>query len=124
MRGVMIVGMVGTLLAGAALGQVMPRAFEKRDQVVCADRDSAIALATAYEEKPEQAEKLLARLAGHGVCERAVFSGKPIADVYTGEKKDKLHDLHVFEVEVTKGQVLKDKSRVFMLLYILHDNEV
>lgn len=118
MQGVVIAGIIGACLTA----QVMPSAFEERDQVVCADKDAAIALAAAYEDKPEQAEKLLARLAERGVCERAVFSGKPSADVY-GRNQNKVQDLHVFEVEVTKGHVLNGKTRAFMLLYIVHDNE-
>jgi phosphoglycolate phosphatase-like HAD superfamily hydrolase len=102
----------------------MPGAFTEWHQIVCVDRDSAIALAAAYEDRPEQAEKLLSRLAEHGVCERAVFSGKPTVDVYIAEQIDKLRELHVFEVEVTKGQVLNGKRRAFMLLYLLQDNKV
>jgi hypothetical protein len=122
MWGVVVSGIVACV-STAAPAQVMPRAFEDQDQIVCVDKDTAIALAAAYEHKPEQAEKLLARLAEHGLCERIVFSGRPSAEVY-GENTNKLRDLHVFEVEATKGRVLNGKTKVFMLLYIVHDNEV
>jgi len=122
MRGVVIAGVVGACLSTANLAQPMPGAFEEQDQIVCADEEMAIALAIAYEDKSEQAERLLARLADRGVCERAVFSGKPSADVY-GSNRNEPRDLHVFEVEVTKGRVLNGKTKAFMLLYIFHDNE-
>jgi hypothetical protein len=31
---------------------------------------------------------------------------------------------HVFEVEVTSGEVLKGLTKVYMLVYVMHDNEV
>ena len=122
MRGVVIAGLVGACLSTATLAQPMPGVFEEQDQIVCADKETAIALAVAYEDKFEQAERLLARLADRGVCERVGFSGKPSADVY-GSNQDKPRNLHVFEVEVTKGRVLNGKTTAFMLLYIVRDNE-
>jgi hypothetical protein len=116
--------MASMLLTAPSVGQVVPGPFDHHNQIVCADQDSAVALTAAYEDKPDQAEELLARLAKHGLCERAVFSGKPSADVYGSKTQDRRRDLHVFEVEVTKGLVLKGKTKVFMLLYIFHDNEV
>ena len=121
MRGMVMAGVMG--VCQVAVAQVMPGALEERDQVVCADQDTAIALAAAYENEGAQAEKLLSRLAERGVCERAVSSGKPFANIYPGKNQNKQRVLHVFEVDVLKGTVLGGKTKAFMLLYILHDNE-
>jgi hypothetical protein len=75
-----------------------------------------------YDEGMAQGDELLAHFAARGVCERATFSGKPVADVHTA-KTDTQQEGHVFEVEVTVGEVLKGRTRAYMVLYVLRDNE-
>ena len=116
-----VMGM-GTWLATPSQGQVMPGAFENMTHIVCADPTMAFDLLTVFEKDNQLGEKLLARLAEEGMCERATFSGKPVTDIRryrTGKQREG----HVFEVEVTKGDVLKGRIRAYMLLYILSAHE-
>jgi hypothetical protein len=109
-------------LALPALAQSLPAAFESADQIVCVDQNTAVDLLTVYDEDLHLGDNLLAYLATQGVCERATFSGKPVADRYehaNGAQREE----HVFEVDVTNGIVLGGRARAYMLLYIMHDNE-
>jgi len=100
----------------------MPAPFEDMAHVVCADQEVASNLLTVFEGNVDRGEQLLSRLTQRGQCERATFSGKPIADVHS-QPINKQKVGHILEVEVTKGDVLKGRTRVYMLLYILHNNE-
>lgn len=105
------------------MGQMpaMPGLFgDDVPQVVCESRDLAIRLLAVYDENIERGDKLLEQLAERGVCQRVIFTGKPLADVFqthTGKQREG----HVFEVEVLKGDVLKGKTKAYMLLYILRN---
>jgi len=115
-------GVMGVGLATPASGQVPPP-FEQVAQVVCTDQATAIDLLAVYETGMDVGDQLLAHLAQKGVCERATFTGKPVADVYqtrTGLQREG----HIFEVEVVEGDVLKGNRRAYMLLYVMRDNEV
>ena len=115
------VGM-GTWLATPGQAQVMPGVFENMTHIVCADPTIAFDLLTVFEKNSQLGEKLLARLAEDGICEQATFSGKPVTDIKR-HRTGKQQEGHVFEVEVTKGDVLKGRTRAFMLLYILRNND-
>ena len=114
------------VFASRVQAQVLPQPFENMTHIVCVDQKMAIELATVYVEEAALGEKLLAHLATRGMCERTTFSGKPVADMYPSEKHTtgKLHEMHVFEVDVTNSEVLMGQTRVYMLLYVIHDNEV
>ena len=114
------------LFASRVQAQVLPQPFENMTHVVCVDQKTAIELATVYVEEAAFGEELLAHLATRGMCERTTFSGKPVADMYPSRKHPtgKLQEMHVFEVDVTNSEVLKGRTRVYMLLYVMHDNEV
>jgi hypothetical protein len=113
------------LFASSVQAQVLPPPFENMTHIVCVDQKMAIELLTAYVEEAAFAEEFLAHLATRGICERTTFSGKPVADMYAGRKHPigKLRKMHVFEVDVTTSEVLKGRTRVYMLLYVMHDNE-
>ena len=120
-------------VAAAAIGvcvvpaqaQTMPPPFEDETQIVCADQNAAIDLLAVYEEEVFRGEWLLANLAERDICKRTTFSGKPVADVYPRKTSHTggLREGHVFEVDVTSGDVLKGRTRAYMLLYVMHDNE-
>jgi len=114
------------VFASRVQAQVLPQPFENMTHIICVDQKMAIELAAVYVEEVALGEKLLAHLATRGVCERTTFSGKPVADMYPGKKHTtgNLHEMHVFEVDVTNSEVLTGQTRVYMLLYIIHDNEV
>ena len=99
--------------------------FEDVAHIVCIDQNIAIELLAVLEDGNDRGEKLLAHLAARGMCERTTFSGKPVADVYPRNARHtgQLRKGHVFEVDVTSGQVLKGRTRAYMLLYVMHDNE-
>ena len=122
MRLGVIAGLVGVWLAAPAQAQTLPPPFENLAQVVCTDQTTAAALLVVYDEGVAQGDELLELLAARGACERATFSGKPVADVHT-TRPGRLQEGHVFEVEVTTGEVLKGRTRAYMVLYVLHDNE-
>jgi hypothetical protein len=48
-----------------------------------------------------------------------------VADVYTSKTRNNgsVREGHVFEVDVTSGDVLNGRTRVYILLNIMHDNE-
>lgn len=119
MRLAVIAGVVTTVCALPVLGQIPPP-FEDLAQVVCESRDVAIHLLAAYDQNTTRGDELLARLAERGVCERATFTGKPVADLYQA-RTGKQREGHIFEVEVVKGDVLKGKTRAYMLLYMLRN---
>ena len=121
MRRVAIAGTAGMLFVTPTVAQ-MPGPFEHMAHIVCADPSVAYELLIVFEKDAQLGEKLLAHLATQDVCERATFSGKPVADIRahrTGTQREG----HVFEVEVSKGDVLKGRTRAFMLLYLLRNNE-
>jgi hypothetical protein len=121
MRRVAIAGTVGMLFV-TPTGAQMPGPFEHMAHIVCADPSVAYELLTVFERDAQLGEKLLAHLATRDVCERATFSGKPVADVKAlGTSTQR--EGHVFEVEVLKGDVLKGRTRAFLLLYVLRNNE-
>jgi hypothetical protein len=126
MRCMAIVGVMIGVLAAPAQARTMPPAFEDMAQIVCVDRDMAIELLDVYEEESDRGEELLADREARGLCERTTFSGKPVADVYPSKTHDTggRREGHVFEVEVTSGEVLKGLTKVYMLVYVMHDNEV
>jgi hypothetical protein len=113
------------LFASNVQAQVLPPPFENMTQIVCVDQKVAIELLTAYVEEAALGEALLAHLATRGMCERTTFSGKPVADMYADRKHpaSKLREMHVFEADVTSNEVLKGRTRVYILLYVMHDNE-
>ena len=117
---------IAALFASRVQAQVFPQPFENMTHIVCVDQKMAIELATAYVEEAALGEELLAHLATRGMCERTTFSGKPVAEMYPNKKHPtgKLQEMHVFEVDVTNSEVLKGRTRVYMLLYVMHDNEV
>ena len=104
----------------------MPPPFEDMPQIICVDQDMAIELLDVYEQETDRGEELLADREARGLCERATFSGKPVADLYPSKTRHTggLREGHVFEVDVTSGDVLKGLTRVYMLVYVIHDNEV
>ena len=124
MRYLAIVGVAIGVLAGPALAQTMPPAFEDVSQIVCVDRAVAIELLAVYEKSFPIGDQLLDELAEQGACERATFSGKPVVDVYKIHSTGALREGHVYEVDVTGGEVLKGRSTAYMLLFVMHDNEV
>ena len=102
----------------------MPPPFEDTAQIVCVERANSIELLAVYEKDVAIGDQLLALLAEQGVCERATFSGKPVVDVYKTRSTGAQREGHVFEVEVTGGEVLKGRPKAYMLLFVMHDNEV
>ena len=126
MRYMAIVGMVIGGLAAPAQAQPMPPPFEDMAQIVCVDQDMAIELLGVYEEETDRGEELLADREARGLCERTTFSGKPVADVYPSKTRHTggIREGHVYEVDVTSGEVLKGLTKVYMLVYFVHDNEV
>jgi hypothetical protein len=48
-----------------------------------------------------------------------------VADAYPSKRHliGKLREGHVFEVDITRGEVLKGRTRVYMLLFVMQDNE-
>jgi hypothetical protein len=123
MRRAAFVSVLGLCLVTPALADALPAPFENEDQIVCLDQRTAADLLTVYDEDVSLGENLLANLATRGVCERATFSGKPVADRYEDHKKGEPREGHVFEVDVTHGIVLGGRAKAFMLLYVMHDNE-
>ena len=126
MRYMAIVGMVIGVLAAPAQARTMPPPFENMAQIICADQDMAIELLDVYEEETDRGEELLADREARGMCERTTFSGKPVADVYPSKTRHTggIREGHVYEVDVTSGEVLKGLTKVYMLVYFMHDNEV
>ena len=126
MRYMAIVGVMIGVLAAPAQAQTMPPPFEDVAQIICVDQDMAIELLNIYEEETDRGEELLADREARGLCERTTFSGKPVADVYPSKTRhtDGIREGHVFEVVVTNGEVLKGLTKVYMLVNIIHDNEV
>jgi hypothetical protein len=124
MRYLAIAGAVGLWLATPAQAQPMPPPFEDMPQIVCVDRAVAIELLAVYDKSFPIGDQLLDELAERGECERATFSGKPVVDVYKTHSTGTLREGHVFEVHVTDGDVLKGRSTAYMLLFVMHDNEV
>jgi hypothetical protein len=122
MRRAAFAGVLGVWLATPVLAQALPAAFENADNIVCVDQPTAADLLTVYDEDTHLGENLLAYLATQGVCERATFSGKPVADRYEHDE-GKQREGHVFEVDVTDGLVLGGRAKAYMLLYIMHDNK-
>jgi hypothetical protein len=120
-----IAGVMGIWLATPVQAQTMPP-FEDVAQIVCVDRAVAIDLLAIYEEEIDRGEDLLADLEARGMCERTTFSGKPVADVYPSKTRHTggPWEGHVFEVDVTSGEVLNGRTHAYMLLYVMHDNEV
>jgi hypothetical protein len=125
MRYMAIAGVMGIWLATPVQAQTMPP-FEDVAQIVCIDRAVAIDLLAVYEEESDRGEDLLADLEARGMCERTTFSGKPVADVYPSKTRHTggPWEGHVFEVDVTSGEVLNGRTHAYMLLYVMHDNEV
>jgi hypothetical protein len=124
MRYLAIAGLVGMWLAAPAQAQTMPPAFEDMPQIVCVDRAVAIELLAVYDKSFPIGDQLLDELAERGECERATFSGKPLVDVYKIHSTGALREGHVFEVHVTGGEILKGRPTAYMLLFVMHDNEV
>jgi hypothetical protein len=120
-----LVPSAAAVFASDVQAQVLPLPFEGMTQIVCVDEKTAIELLAVYEEGADPGKKFLAYLARLGVCERTTFSGRPVADMYPSKTPTtgKLREGHVFEVDVTSGEVLKGRTRVYMLLYVMHDNE-
>jgi hypothetical protein len=126
MRYMAIAGVMIGMLAAPAQARTMPPPFEDTAQIVCADQDMAIELLDVYEEATDRGEELLADREARGMCERTTFSGKPVADVYPSKTRHTggIREGHVYEVDVTSGDVLKGLTKVYMLVYFIHDNEV
>jgi hypothetical protein len=126
MRYMAIVGVMIGVLAIPAQARTMPPPFEDTPQIVCVDQDMAIELLDVYEQETDRGEELLADREARGLCKRTTFSGKPVADVYPSKTRHTggIREGHVFEVEVTSGEVLEGLTKVYMLVYVMHDNEV
>jgi hypothetical protein len=126
MRYMAIVGLMIGVLALPARAQTPPPAFEDLAQIVCVDRDMAIELLDVYEQETDRGEELLAEREARGLCERSTFSGKPVADVTPSKTHHTggIREGHVFQVDVTSGDVLNGLTKVYMLVYVMHDNEV
>ena len=124
MRYVAIAGVLGLWLANPAQAQTMPPPFEDTAQIVCVERADSIELLAVYEKDIAIGDQLLDLLAEQGVCERATFSGKLVTDVYKLHHTGAQREGHVFEVVVTAGEILKGRPKAFMLLFVMHDNEV
>ena len=122
MRRVAVAGVLGMWLAIPAFAQALPAPFESADQIVCVDQPTAVDLLAVYDEDTDLGDNLLAYLAAQGVCERATFSGKPVADRYEHDNGQP-REGHVFEVDVTDGIVLGGRAKAYMLLYVMHDNQ-
>ena len=122
MRSAAFAGMLGVWLATPALAQELPAPFERANNIVCVDQRTAADLLTVYDEDMDLGENLLAYLATRGICERATFSGKPVADRYEHDE-GRQREGHVFEVDVTEGVVLGGRAKAYMLLYIMNDNK-
>jgi len=122
MRSAALAGVLGLWLAVPALAESLPAPFEDGDGIVCVDQQAAVELLAVYDQDMGLGENLLAYLATKGVCERATFSGKPVADRYEDHQGTQ-REGHVFEVDVTDGVVLGGLAKAYMLLYVLHDNE-
>lgn len=121
MRLFVLAGVVTTMCAALPVMGQIPPPFENMAQVVCESREVAIQLLAAYDQDVIRGDELLGRLAERGVCERATFTGKPVADLYRA-RTDKQREGHIFEVEVLKGDVLKGRSKAYMLLYMLRND--
>jgi hypothetical protein len=126
MRYMAIVGVMIGVLAAPALARTMPPPFEDMPQIICVDQDTAIELLDVYEQETDRGEALLADREARGLCERTTFSGKPVADVYPSKAGHTggIREGHVFEVEVTSGEVFEGLTKVYMLVDVIHDNEV
>jgi hypothetical protein len=113
------------IFASDVQAQTVLPPFENVAHIVCVDQTIAVELLAVFEESIDRGETLLARLAARGACDRTPFSGKPVADVYTSKTRHtgQLREGHVFEVDVTSGEVLKGRTRAFILLFVMHDNE-
>ena len=122
MRSAVFVAILAVWLATPAFARALPGSFDNVNNIVCVDREAAIELLAVYDDDMNLGENLLANLAPQGVCERATFSGKPVADRYE-HYTGKQHEGHVFEVDVTDGVVLGGRAKAYMLLYFVHDNE-
>jgi hypothetical protein len=114
--------MSAALFASRAQAQLLPLPFENKEHIVCVDQKMAVELLTVYVKDIVVGEGLLAHLTTGGMCERTTFSGKPVADMYPSKKHPTGKVLHVFEVDVMSSEVLKGRTRVYMLLYVMHDN--
>jgi hypothetical protein len=125
MRYVAIAAVMIGVFSTLAQAQTMPPPFKDETQIVCADQDTAIELLAVFEGEADRGETLLANLAERDICERITFSGKPVADVYPSKigHIGGLREGHVFDVNVTSGDVLKGRTHAYMLLFIMHDNE-
>jgi hypothetical protein len=112
------------LFASRVQAQVLPQPFENMTHIICVDQKMAIELLTVYVEEAALGEKLCSPC-NAGMCERTTFSGKPVADMYADRKHPagKLREMHVFEADVTSNEVLKGRTRVYILLCVMHDNE-
>lgn len=118
------VGCAALAMTSPAHAQTLPVPFTDKSHVVCVDQESALGLRAVYEKDVMMGEQLLAHIAGKGLCERTTFSGRPLTDLYPNETAStKPLQLHVFEVLITKGHVLDGRTRAFMLLFILNDNQ-
>ena len=125
------------VLAGAVFGnsaffpsgvraQALPPPFEHTTHVVCAEEKIAIELLAVYEKDVDLGDGLLVHLATRGLCQRATLSGRPVADVYPRQRPNlagKSREGHVFEVEITGGEPIDGRVRMFMLMFLLHDNK-
>ena len=124
MRRTAIAALAGACVATVAQAEMLPTSFESKTFMVCADRTTAIDLMAVYEEDVQTGEKLLSQLADRGACERATFSGRVVAKVYPAkEDRRKSEEGYVLEVDVTQGDILKGRTRAYVLLYVLYDNE-
>jgi hypothetical protein len=126
MRYMAIAGVMIGVLAIPAQAQPMPPPFEDMPQIVCVDQDTAVELLNVYDHETDRGEELLADREARGLCEQTTISGKPLADVYPSKTHHTggIREGHVYEVEVTSGEVLKGLTKVYMLVFVFHDNEV
>ena len=51
-------------------------------------------------------------------------AANPWSTLYKMHPTGTVREGHVFEVDVTSGEVLNGRRKAYMLLFVMHDNEV
>lgn len=100
---------------------VLPGPFNDTSHIVCTERILAINLLSVFEQDMEAGEQMLIHLAASGACDRVKFSGRPTANLYpaAGQPAGGKREFHVYEVDVVRGDVLKGRTKVYMLLIVI-----
>src|SRR5262245_48389676 len=77
-----VAAVAGLLLATTARADVKPSAFQDMTHIACSEQQMAVYLLSVFEEDTALGEMLLTELTMRGRCERATFSGMPVADTH------------------------------------------